>query len=127
MPRYSRRKCAASKRAETRTVKRGLTAAPKTRSIISSLIPSSRTSPGVDCDRSKSSARRSSQQSAGLDPLASSMSVCKVLRRAASSVGSTAEVYNAPPDDAPAEKHPLHSLQEDLSRRLEALSLLRFR
>jgi hypothetical protein len=148
MPRYSRRKCAASNRAETRTVNREsgvgcrvsesaegssdsrppIRDPPKTRVIISSLMPNSRNSSGVDCERSRSSARASSQQSAGLEPSASSISVCNVLRRSASFLGSTAgSVQCAPPDNAPAEKHPLQLLQEDLSRRLEALPLLRFR
>src|SRR5437763_2902494 len=144
MPRYSRRKWAASKRAETRTVKWGLVVGfrfsdsrpptPDSRkilSIISSLIPSSRNSSGVDCDRSRSSARALSPQSEGLEPSANSISVRSVLRRAASSRGSLrstiGSVQCAPPDNAAPQKHPLQLLQENLSRRLETLPVLRFR
>src|SRR5258706_4265866 len=137
IPRYSRRKWAASKRAETRTVKwlpvvdRRVSGSLKIRSIISSLIPNSRTSSGVDCDRSRSSARASSQQSEGLEPSARSIRVRSVLRREASSRGSLrstiGSVQCAPPDNAAPQKHPLQLLQENLSRRLETLPVLRFR
>ena len=132
MPRYSRRKCAASKRASTRTVKRWRSDCARSRpeDALDHLLahPELPHSSGVDCDRSRSSARRSSQQSAGLDP---SRQLDQRLQRLAarrSSVGSMAgSVQCAPSDDAAAEKRPLHSLQEDLSRRVEALSLLRSR
>src|SRR5436309_2757874 len=94
-------------------------------SIIFSFIPSSRSSSGVDCERSKSSARRSSQQSFGLCPSASEISVNSVRRRASSSTARS--VQCAPIYDAPAEKRHLFELQEDLSRGMEALSLLRLR
>src|SRR5436309_1050030 len=65
-------------------------------SIIFSLIPSSRSSSGVDCERSKSSACRSSQQSFGLCPSASSMSVKSVFRRDSSSTGRSVQCAPIP-------------------------------
>ncbi len=58
-----------------------------------SLAPSSRSSEGVDCERSSDAARSSSKQSLGLCPEASSISVASVFFRSSSAF--TPEVYNA--------------------------------
>src|SRR5689334_4117410 len=121
IPRYSRKKCAASKRASTRTLN---VPWPKTRSIIASLMPSSRASAADDCERSSDSARLSSQQSLALLPSASAINDCNVLRRSSTASKCTMRRDSR---DATPEKRPLPRLQEDVSRRLEALSLLRIR
>ena len=75
MPRYSRRKCAASKRASTRTVKRAARGVSVAENALDHLLahPQLAQFAGVDCDRSRASARASSQQSAALLPSASSI------------------------------------------------------
>ncbi len=111
-------------------------------------MPSSRNSSGVDCDRRSSSARWSSQQSLGLCPSASAISARRVRRRASSSIDGSVQCapsalrahglrhnssgrcartgWTRPKiHDATAEERSLLELQEDVSRGMEAMPLLR--